>query len=58
MLLTQSINIKCDEDALLRIITKITEGIPSESKLNLPKLKKISVGNNQPKLKLPKLKKV
>ena len=28
MLLTQSINIKCDEDALLRIITKITDWTP------------------------------
>ena len=28
MLLTQSINIKCDEEALLRIITKITDWTP------------------------------
>jgi glycosyltransferase involved in cell wall biosynthesis len=41
-----------------KVITEASEGLPSESKLNLPKLKKIKNNNNQPKLKLPKLKKV
>jgi len=41
-----------------KVITDASEGLPSETKLNLPKLKKIANDNNQAKLKLPKLKKV
>ena len=40
------------------IITKATEGVPSETKLKLPKLKKLKTNNDEKSLKLPKLKRV
>ena len=42
-------------ELFVKMIDKALEGVPQETKLKLPKLKK---ADNAPKLKLPKLKKV
>ena len=40
------------------ILEQVSKNIPSEVKLNLPKLKKVGSSSELPKIKLPKLKKV